>query len=92
MDLYSIESSMTTLEKKGYVERDKEDEFRVKITSSGSDWLLNNAKYVLSGEKEWRIPPEEYHQHQIKVHEFYTPIISKLDKQFFGKYSIKGGS
>lgn len=92
MDIYSIESSIKQLTKQGYVERDAEDEFKVRITQNGSDWLLNYARFMVDREKEWRRPPEEFSQHQIRVDDYYVPITTKLDKQFLNKYGIQGGS
>jgi len=92
MDIYSINTVVNQLLNLGYVEREKENNYRIRITKQGSEWFIKNSYYLLTKEKPWRKIPENFIQPQISQNDFYVPLPKYLDKNFFKKYSKKGGS
>jgi len=92
MDIYSINTVVNQLLNLGYIEREEENNYKIRITKQGSEWFMKNSSYLLTKEKPWRKTPEEFIQHQISPNDFYIPLPKYLDKNFFKKYSKKGGN
>jgi len=92
LDIYTVTVSLKKLLSLNYVKEDSNNDLRVKITLDGRQWFLSNSSYLLTKEKPWRKIPENFIQPQISQNDFYIPLPKYLDKNFFKKYSKKGGN
>lgn len=54
------------------------------LTKFGRQWILDNqSHFAFSGEKTWRLVPEEFRQPQQRPYTPYAPLRSKMPRRAF---------